>query len=130
MDSIEKALEGRLPLSDVAYLRVRDPNECIAARLSFGAMDVYIVVHPDDDTLSITAFPPDSPDEGQWCRAPAPWQAALGKPILWYWWMVNNQGYRDAFQIEFARDVEDVSICVQLVAIASRLSVREVRYVE
>jgi Family of unknown function (DUF6334) len=53
-----------------------------------------------------------------------PWRAAVGRPLMWTWSMTNQQGYRDAFQLEFAVDTSDTSVVIQLVVLASWIHIR------
>jgi len=53
-----------------------------------------------------------------------PWNLALGKPLLWTWSMTNQFGYRDGLQLEFAEDVTDTSVVIQLIVMASTIMQR------
>jgi hypothetical protein len=119
-----KALHG------VQYLRDHATGDISAVGLNFGTANVYLVVNPDDDTLSATSDDPAVPDDATWRHAGSPWSSAVGMRIEWYWWMQNNQGYWDAVQMQFARDTGDMRVTVQVVAIASRLSILQVTAIE
>jgi Family of unknown function (DUF6334) len=51
------------------------------------------------------------------------WSLAIGKALRWGWVLINQQGYLDAIQFEFANNVSDNSVIIQLVAVASNLKV-------
>ena len=117
-------------LRDARVLSYNGKDEIVAVKLRFDKADVYLLANPDDDTVLVLSDEPAVPDGAHWISAPNVLLAATGKRIQWYWRMQNNQGYWDAFQIEFAVvDPDEVPVCVQVVAIASRLSVRDVRCV-
>lgn len=54
-----------------------------------------------------------------------PWSLALGKRIRWSWALINHQGYHDAIQFEFAKDLSDSSVIIQLVTAASSIRIYE-----
>lgn len=89
---------------------------------------------PEGPTAAAVAFVADNSDDSlvlceasEWQPDPdlvhvsmtdeEPWCAAVGKPIIWSWSMVNQQGYRDGYQLEFAENVSDTEIVVQLLVL-------------
>ncbi len=100
----------------------------VAIGFQFDRAVIYFTVNADDDTLLVSSNAPVFEDDTQWGPAPSIFNGAIGKRIQWYWEMGNNQGYSDGFQFEFMVDhVNEPSVSLQLVAIASRLSLREVK---
>jgi hypothetical protein len=87
----------------------------------------YFVVATEDDSLEVTdnvanLFEPndfkcvDMSDR-------SPWQSAIGKQVRWIWTMVNQQGYLDGLQFEFANDISQKPVVLQLIAIASGIDI-------
>jgi hypothetical protein len=97
-----------------------------ALTLTFDSV-VVVLVAEQDDSLTIA-------DPGGWQPEPdlvpislaaeEPWRLALGKPLLFTWSMTNQFGYRDGLQLEFAEDVTDTSVVIQLVVMASTVMQR------
>lgn len=131
---------GSSPLRDVhdRRLRLREviarlddpgPRRSIEA-LSLVFDDVTCVMLAEqDDSLSIASGPDPLLASGApslSLSAEDPWCLAVGKPLLWSWSMTNQQGYRDGCQIEFAEDVSDSSVVIQLIVVASAIKVRVV----
>jgi Family of unknown function (DUF6334) len=54
-----------------------------------------------------------------------PWSMAIGKRIRWSWALINQQGYPDAVQLEFAKDFLNTSVIIQLVTAASSIKIYE-----
>lgn len=59
-----------------------------------------------------------------------PWKDAVGKPLLWSWSMTNQQGYRDGLQLHFANTADEMGVEIQLLVVASEISVRIISAIE
>jgi hypothetical protein len=55
----------------------------------------------------------------------SPWKSFLGKHLMWFWALTNQQGYQDGFQLEFAGTSPDIA-AVQLIAMAGTVRIRSV----
>lgn len=121
---IEEIIRAREALIDVKYFSYFDQGIVEILRLNFNKSHLYVSVNGEDDTIRIERDFPGKDED--WCQfAPhETWKNAYGKPILWLWYMENNQGYEDGLQFEFAQDAADKSICVQIIAVASQLSIK------
>jgi hypothetical protein len=128
-DPLQLVHEGRLRLTQVtAHVRTSPFRaHTQALSMTFGDVSCVVVAEPDDSLrladASWTAHPDLSPID---VSNQEPWSRALGKPLLWSWSMTNQQGYRDALQLELAQDVDDPPVLIQLVALGSEIKVRSV----
>lgn len=128
-DPLQLIHEGRLRLTQVtAHVRTspfRAHTQALA--MTFGEVSCVVIAEPDDSLrladASWTADPDLSPID---ISDREPWSRALGKPLMWSWSMTNQQGYRDALQLELAQDVDDPPVLIQLVALGSEIKVRSV----
>ena len=98
-----------------------------AIALCFDGLILYVVAQEDDSfELRREDWRPDLRWTVVSLMERRPWSAAKGKPLLWSWMLLNQQGYFDGLQLEFSRNSEDRSVVVQLVAIGSEVKQREV----
>ncbi len=51
------------------------------------------------------------------------WEKAALRPLLWVWKMVNQQGYFDGLQFDFANSAEEAVSRVQLLVVGSEFKV-------
>ena len=99
----------------------------VGVELNFGHKKIFFNAM-EDDSIELSHKPPNELDifkknvSKEW-----PWINALGKGILWYWVMTNNQGYQDAFQIDFSNSAEDDNYRIQFLAIGSGIKIYEVK---
>jgi hypothetical protein len=107
---------------------MRDAGEdIIAVRLHFDRATIFLIANLDDDTVTISVDEPGVPEGARWTTATDSLLAVVGRRVQWHWGLCNNNGYWDGVQFEFVRDVAgDVPICLQMIAIASKLSIRDV----
>jgi hypothetical protein len=57
-----------------------------------------------------------------------PWSKAVGLSIRWLWTLINQQGYPDGVQIEFAKDIYDTApVGIQLIVSNSEIHLYEIR---
>lgn len=97
-----------------------------AVRFEFDNETVIINVQGDDDSLEIFGAEWICPDkEALLCdlSSVAPWNTVIGKPLMWSWDMVNQNNYRDAIQLYFAKDVSDEEVILQFVGMASQIDI-------
>ena len=112
-------------LRDVARLTHADlPDEAEGYVLTFEHAVYTARVNLDDDSLELTAGAPllDDGYSLTACATRAPWPRALGHRLRWAWLLTNQQGYRDALQLELADPDDPTATCVQLLAGASRIA--------
>jgi len=86
----------------------------------------YFVVATDDDSLKLTdsvaEVDVDVDDFNSVNMSDKlPWQSAIGRSVRWVWTMVNQQGYLDGLQFEFANNITQEPVVIQLIAIASSI---------
>ena len=125
---LETALKEQQLLREALLLCDDTTADIVAVQMRFDRVDVRVAVNPDDDTIT-TAFGSSSVGVDEYFEpAREPWIEAVGMRVQWYWCMENNQGYCDGLQIEFvAAEGGGASHCIQMIAIASALSIRSVR---
>jgi hypothetical protein len=129
---------GSSPLRDIhdrslrlreVIARLDDPGQ----RRSISALSLVfddvtcLMIAEEDDSLSIASGPDPLLASGAASlslTAEEPWSFAVGKPLLWSWSMTNQQGYRDGCQLEFAEDVTDQSVVIQIVVVGSSIKIR------
>ncbi len=129
LNVFENIIERCEFLKRVCYIIHPDlPDDISAVRTEFSESTVFIVVNADDDTLYSVQRLPDELTGTQ----PAdfsddyPWKDAIGKPLRWAWALRNNRGYLDGMQFEFAINIEDKETAIQMMGMASGISVRSV----
>ena len=101
----------------------------VAVEFTFEKRTVLVVAQEDDSLKILTNKEWQSKDQYQVISLmnKEPWMGAKNKPLLWSWIFFNQQGYFDGLQLEFAEDVSDTSsVVIQLVAMASEISLRKV----
>jgi hypothetical protein len=98
------------------------PNDIVGIILQFSS-SMFVISVTDQDELY---FSNDIEKQSQIkiSKADKLFDEASGKTLRWFWELINNQGYRDGLQLEFANSVEDRPFSIQIIAIASRLSLR------
>lgn len=128
-EGLEDILENRTSLTEVIYFEETEYQIVYGLSLNFSGKYIYISVCDEDDTIVIGDSFPENFDLDLSLKKvlhPEPWINAYGKPLIWYWYMENNQGYQDGFQFEFSTSKDEVCICIQMIGIASQLSIRSV----
>jgi hypothetical protein len=119
--SILTAIESRSKLESVAYVDPAMPSG-VLMRFSDGKR-ILFSVNGDTDEVVVGS---EADIDGLACEdatTTVEWASAVGKPILWFWTMKNHQGYRDGVQLQFATDVDEHPVTLQLLAVASTLDV-------
>ena len=127
-DTAGRLRSGRMLLA--ADLDPGDQPMVVGLILSFDGVSVRISAS-DDDELTLAEGNQDfSGGHGAEIADSPTWKGALGRPILWVWRLVNQQGYQDCLQFEFAEHGGADSCTLQLVAAAGQLHVRRVHQME
>ncbi len=129
-------LEG---LSRVRHGVYQDTAMLVAIDLRFVQGSVLVQVDPDTDEV-ITSFDDAAidaeVDEVSWLdvSTSADYRDVIGSDTLWRWHLVNQQGYRDGFQIELEQRGSDnkatSTATFQYLALASEIEVRRVSQVK
>jgi hypothetical protein len=117
--------DSGVPLTDVygQYLSLNGPPDLIALRLEFGDQSVLLTAM-EDDSLKVSANQALEIFADHTVRQLthiSPWKDAVSRPLMWAWTMVNQQGYFDGIQLEFAESSEEEATRIQLLVIASSL---------
>ncbi len=107
------------------------PAEIGAIKLWFQKEVFLVIVKPDDDSLEITKEHIDRVLEEEGYKSTQmsnemPWKLAIGNHVRWIWTLVNQQGYLDGLQFEFADNISQEQVIIQLIAIASRIDIKTV----
>jgi len=102
------------------------PTEIGFIKLAF-EQNNYFVVATEEDSLEVTDNVASLFEADEFKRVDlshrSPWQSAIGKPVRWIWTMVNQQGYLDGLQFEFANDITQKPVVLQLIAMASGINI-------
>ena len=120
-------------LRDATYHFDADlPRDILRIDLEFEHGRWSVLVHEDDDTVRLveTAAIGDSDLRTVDAAALAPWRDAIGRAVRWVWSLENQQGYPDAIQFEFADVSGGGAVTIQILSIASRLNIQQVRSTE
>ncbi len=101
-----------------------------AIKLCFQKEIFFVIVKPDDE-LEMTDEKIDLVLEKEGYKSTQmsheiPWKLAIGNHVRWIWTLTNQQNYLDGLQFEFANNVNQKSVIIQLIAIASRIDIRTV----
>jgi hypothetical protein len=117
-------------LSEIRHL-VYTAGWLVAVQFGFDEGFLSVEVDPDSDEVDVRFHHPDPLPLRHWPEAvPQPDPGGTGHPAVlglsstWRWLLYNQQGYRDAFQIEFGPPGAEVTL--QYLALASRLVTRQV----
>ncbi len=100
------------------------PTDIGLIKLAFQQNSFFVVVK-EDDSLELTDKVTFTENDFKRINMSdkLPWQAAIGKQIRWIWTMVNQQGYLDGLQFEFANNINQKPVVIQLIAVASGIKV-------
>ncbi|WP_163341108.1 DUF6334 family protein [Desulfopila sp. IMCC35008] len=122
---INKIVELGHKLSSIRYFHHKDlPTDIVCIELCFSDICIYINIDEQDDTLNVT---PQGPIDNAIKEFDTHFfDEAVNRSLRWFWLMENNNGYRDALQFEFANNVSEPPVIIQLMAIGSRISIRRV----
>ncbi len=95
------------------------PPLLVAIKLYFENISILAIVQNDDSIeLRVNGCFVDAPDhEVRVLNELAPWNAAISRPLLWAWMMINQQGYFDGLQFDFAENVSAPVSRIQLLAL-------------
>lgn len=126
--SIATYCDSSMPLTDVfgQYLVWDGPPALIALRLEFGNQ-VLLLTALEDDSLKVRAnedFLALADHAVTQLTQTSPWKSAVSRPLMWAWVMVNQQGYLDGIQLDFARSSEDEAARIQVLVIGSSLKLQ------
>ena len=106
------------------------PTEIGVIKLCF-QKGIFFVVAQNDDSLELTDRNIENDLKKEGFKSirlsnDMPWQSAIGRHIRWLWTLMNQQGYIDGLQFEFADNVSQEAVIIQLIAIASRIDIKTV----
>ena len=126
IESITTVVDEGLHLEQVFLFTDDVESEFLdAVVMKFGNTFIKITAMQDDsikvvevNVLDFCSVPSDKVKS----KCSTVWNRCIGLPIRWFWLMENNKGYTDAFQIEFAKNVSEKPISIQLRAEASELT--------
>ena len=97
----------------------------VALRLSFGSKSIMLIAN-EDDSISVVGDQEmhevalhESRDIGH----SLPWAKVIQRPMLWAWVLINQQGYFDGVQMEFAETCDSTRTRIQLLVEASAFKV-------
>lgn len=128
----ERMSEEGGDLQVVSYLyEPESPKDISAIRLGFTGGEWLIQVDEDDSTLQVGA--PSAVVETYKSvnvSTHFPWAAAVGKHPRWVWQMVNQRGYEDALQVEFADTDRGGYVRIQMIAMNVSIQVNVVTPLE
>jgi hypothetical protein len=110
-------------LSRIELVSDKDFNNQTKAIIFFFEKQNLTIMASEEDTIEIECKMRDWDDSSVLndVSCTHPWLRSIGKKLRWAWCLVNQQGYFDALQLEFANNVSEEPIIVQLVAVASCL---------
>lgn len=117
-------IDGQEPLQQVFHHALDSlPGDLWFVELRFSESVVCVGVNEDLDTIVLAELVPQVPETiiTQEMTAHAPWNKALGLPVLWAWTMRNHQGYEDGLQLEFADREQGFGPTVQMIGLASAI---------
>ena len=125
---LEKVANDAGPLLQTHYMTRNElPSVPSSFVLTFQNMELTVTAQDDDSVELILGGVGTDSEHTLRSNEEFPWSEAIGKPVRWGWMMTNQQGYQDAVQFEFARNIADTSTIIQLVAVGSSLKVLSVR---
>ncbi len=75
------------------------------------------------DEIVLSSVPLQSMSEFEQIDVPFHLNCLIGRRIMWYWTMHNDQGYLDGLQIDFRSTTDEEECTIQFVAIASSLQI-------
>ena len=139
---INQIFEADIEIGDllsVEYVVCSDePKTIEAITLCFKNRVFTVKAITDDDTMEVVSGKIETNAEQNLISASQdkPWSTAIGKSIMWSWALINQQGYPDAIQFEFSKnlsdtsitnqkDISDRSIIIQLLTAASSIYIYE-----
>lgn len=97
-------------------------DERLIWRIRLGFQGQTVVVGVDEDTdgilLSLGAAPRDPIVDASETE---PWRSAIGKPLFCAWLMTNVYGICDGLQLEFAENVSDTHVTLQMIGVGSTI---------
>lgn len=116
MQAMECLLEERIPLEKVEYEQT--DSLIWRVRLTFGADVIVISVDEDTDTLNVSGrMAPRDPLVD--ASDNSPWKAAVGKPLLSAWRMINHNNVEDGLQLQFGESVSEPTTTIQMLGVGS-----------
>jgi hypothetical protein len=131
IEFINQIFEQDIDLGDlliVEYLvesTLPESIEAIIFNFENQAFTIKVVI--DDDSIEVVSGRASSEPSHNIISVSKnkPWSLAIGKRIIWSWALINHQGYHDAIQFEFAKDLSDSSVIIQLIAAALSIRIYE-----
>lgn len=114
-------------IKSIEVLRAENSRDIVNVKLVFHASILFVGVNADDDTIVLSVKPPATSPGENWEAATSLLARAIGKRVRWCWRMQNNQGYGDGIQFEFCADPGDSDVLIQIIAIASKLALWELK---
>lgn len=101
------------------------PGQPKAIIINFENQVFTVKAVPDDDSIEVVSgrISCDSSENFISVSDKLPWSIAIGKYPRWIWALINQQGYSDAVQFEFAKNISDEAVIIQLVTVASSIRI-------
>ena len=119
-------------LAEVVHVTYREePSWLVAVRFRFDEGYLQVEVDPDDDTVDVSFDGQHWPPLRHWAadsvsrQVNQSYAGLVGQSSCSWWVLRNQQQYEDGFQIELGASAS-VTTTFQYLALASRLSVRQV----
>jgi hypothetical protein len=122
LDIVERF--GVLESVTIARTVLNQPEEY---ELGFRSGVLLVGVNQEDDTVRLSRGKSNLPERLD-ISAREPWNRVIGSSAIWAWELRNQQGYRDALQIEFS--LKPGFVTIQLVCQASAIQTLKVEEVE
>lgn len=111
---------GRLKSIAGEYADTRRPTS-VFLTFERGVVEVHAELDDDSVVVRRAVVPPSALDLSR----QAPWDAAVGGTVLWFWTLQNHQGYEDGVQMLIVRSPGD-EVTIQMVVIASQVNIQAV----
>jgi len=116
-------------IQSVEYFCYRDiPERPAIIRFTCGETSIFVIANADDDTIWISKEAPSDLVEmgAQDHSSMNPWTSILGTELAWGWALTNQEGYIDGVQFQF-HDGNGRSVrCIQMMVLASTISVADI----
>ena len=121
---IAEVISEGLPLSSIGvFVHPELPKEHVVISLQFGSRNIFLEALEDDSLRVSSAInSKDYVELKSGCNSPL--SHVIGQPLRWAWEMINNNGYLDGIQMEFAKSVASDANIIQLQVMASRMDYR------
>lgn len=118
---------------DVEYFYTPSPMYIRFIKLIF-QKGIFFITVQEDDSLELTENIAESILEEDGLEKinvsdELPWKLSIGKSVLWARTMVNQQGYFDGLQFDFANNVSQEPVIIQLISMPAHIDIFTVKRV-